>query len=343
MKDDLLNKMEYRLNMESILASISRKFVNVSFNNLDNEIHDSLKIIGAFADVDRSYVFLITGKEKMSNTHEWCRKGIEPQIENLKDIPVSSVPWWLERLLKFENIHVPVVSELPPEASAEKEILQAQDIKSLIVVPMVCKGELIGFIGFDSVTNCKIWHEEDILILRIVAEILSSAIDSKKSNDELLKFKTITDKKLAENETAHLKELEEYNMALKKLIQLNEKEKIALRENIMLNVEKNIYPIINNMLKTKKINRKNLDLLKDNIKNITSGFYKKLISYKMSLTPTEIKICELVKSGYIAKEIAELMHIAVSTVQLHKENIRKKLGLTNKSINLKSYLDTINE
>ncbi|MEI8346140.1 MAG: LuxR C-terminal-related transcriptional regulator [Pseudomonadota bacterium] len=57
----------------------------------------------------------------------------------------------------------------------------------------------------------------------------------------------------------------------------------------------------------------------------------------------EIKVAHHVRAGYEAKEIAEFMNIAPSTVHVHKEKIRRKLGLTGKPINLKTFLSDFYE
>ncbi|WP_456443749.1 hybrid sensor histidine kinase/response regulator, partial [Caldithrix abyssi] len=75
-----------------------------------------------------------------------------------------------------EIIHIPQVSALPEEASSEKEILEEQDIQSLIVVPLTEGENLIGFIGFDSVRRAKFWAPEDINLLKIVSSVFVSSL-----------------------------------------------------------------------------------------------------------------------------------------------------------------------
>jgi GAF domain-containing protein len=147
----------------------------------------------------------------MNNTHEWCAEGIEPQIENLQELSADMVPWWMDKLNRLENIHIPCVTDLPPEASAEKEILQTHDIQSLIVVPMVYGSSLLGFIGFDSVRAEKTWPEESIALLRLVAEIFASALERRRVGQALEK----SNKELK----AQTQSLEETNAALKVVLE----------------------------------------------------------------------------------------------------------------------------
>lgn len=182
--------------LESVIAQISSMFAQAPSYKVDETINKALEIVGKYASVDRCYVFLFRDNQQlMDNTHEWCAPGIEPQIDNLIGVPSKLVPWWMKRLLKHEIIHIPRVSELPPEANSEKEILEAQDILSLIVVPMLDNEELVGFIGFDSVRAPKFWSKEDINLLRIVSSIFVSSLKRKATGlslaDSERKYRTL--------------------------------------------------------------------------------------------------------------------------------------------------------
>ena len=178
--------LEYRSEFDRLITSISTSFINLASDEVDSGIKQALQAIGEFVGVDRSYVFLLSdGGTKMDNTHEWCAKGIEPQINNLKELPVDTFPWWMEKLNQFETVYVPRVADLPPKASAEKEILQPQGIQSLIIVPMVYGRSLVGFLGFDSVRAEKRWSEEIISLIKIVGEIFTNALERKHLGEEL--------------------------------------------------------------------------------------------------------------------------------------------------------------
>ncbi|MCZ7356655.1 MAG: PAS domain S-box protein [Candidatus Methanoperedens sp.] len=178
--------LQHRIDMEELIAGISTSFINISHDEIDCIINHSLQKIGEFADVDRSYVFqLYNNGNQMDNTHEWFAEGIEPQIRNLKRLIPDGFPWFMNKLTKFEIIHVPNVIELPSEACAEKETFQMQGIKSLINVPMVYENSLVGFLGFDSVRREKIWPDEDIRLLKMMGEILVNALEHKRAEEKL--------------------------------------------------------------------------------------------------------------------------------------------------------------
>ena len=179
-------KLSYRVEFESLITTISTRFIALASDEINIGINQALQEIGEFANVDRSYVFLFSeDATKMDNTHEWCAEGIEPQIDNFKELSVDVFPWWMEKLNRFDNIHIPCVSDLPPEAGAEKEILQPQNIQSLFVVPMVYGGALVGFLGFDFMRVERTWTEEIIALLRVVGEIFVNALRHKRADEKI--------------------------------------------------------------------------------------------------------------------------------------------------------------
>lgn len=90
----------------------------------------------------------------------------------------------IDPLEQHGHLHVPRVSALPPEATAEKAYFQAQGIQSLIWVPLQCAGKMIGFLGFDAMQCEKHWSSDDIALLRIVSEILANALERKRAEAE---------------------------------------------------------------------------------------------------------------------------------------------------------------
>ncbi len=166
-----------RIEIETLLTTISSNFVMASSQNLDEQISQALELLGKFADTDRSYLFLITENGlTMDNTHEWCAQGVESHINNLKGLPLDTFPWLIEKLKKFEVVSIPLVAELPAQASLEKAEFQAEDIQSIIVVPIFYQDKLRGFIGFDAVSRQRNWEADTITVLRASGETFITTI-----------------------------------------------------------------------------------------------------------------------------------------------------------------------
>ncbi len=182
----LLEKLSFKNIFETLLIDISIGFIELQGNALNPGIDDALKKIGIAVQADRSYLFQINEKAgTVSNTHKWCAANIEPQIYNSQDIPISTIPWWISKLTKHETISIPVVADLREKASSEKEILEQQNIRSLVVVPIVHGDDLIGFLEFDSVHRERTWNDDIIDLLRIVGNAIGNALERNRMETEL--------------------------------------------------------------------------------------------------------------------------------------------------------------
>lgn len=179
-------ELQSRYRFEQVISATSSRFVGLT--KFDQALQDSLKDIGMLTGASRTYLFLFNPDEKtMNNTHEWCAEGVKPEIERLKNLPLSLFPWWMEKLQKGEIIQVGDIASLPPEAHAEKEILESQSIKSVLVLPVFSNLTLVGFIGLDHNDAPKEWNPDDVQLLRIFSEILSSYTERKQAEENLRK------------------------------------------------------------------------------------------------------------------------------------------------------------
>jgi len=139
------------------------------------------------------------------------------------------------------------------------------------------------------------------------------------------------------------KSLEELNAAMEVLLKKRAKDKTAVEDNVMTNVKELIQPYFKKIKKTKLDDQQKvlISILESNLNEIISPFTRKLSLKHLSLTPKEIKIVNLIKHGYTTKKIAQIMNISPRTVDTHRKNIRKKIGLSEKRANLRSHLLSI--
>jgi diguanylate cyclase (GGDEF)-like protein/PAS domain S-box-containing protein len=181
--EEILN---YKIEFEKLISAISTSFINIPIHEIDNNINLALKRIGEFVNVDRSYVFLAyDGAKKADNTHEWCASGVQSEISKLQGLSEKDFPWFAKKIKSSEYLYIPSLEILPQEATAIKELLQASGVKSMICVPMFYSGQPIGFLGFDSIKEKRIWTDENIALLKIVGEIFANAIERKQAQKRL--------------------------------------------------------------------------------------------------------------------------------------------------------------
>jgi len=173
-----------RLKFEKTVSDISSRFVGIF--DIDDAINASLTDMGRFSRSSRAYVFLIREDgTMMDNAHEWCAEGVSPQIDNRKKLPVAEFSWWMKKLHKGEVIQIEDVSKVPAEAKSEREVLERQQIKSLLVLPLNVGGKPGGFVGFDNVIRTGTWGDDDLALLRVASEIMGNALERKKAEEAL--------------------------------------------------------------------------------------------------------------------------------------------------------------
>jgi PAS domain S-box-containing protein len=132
--------------------------------------------------------------------------------------------------------------------------------------------------------------------------------------------------------------LAEKNVALKEIMSVVEAEKMEIRKQIAGIIDQVLKPAVSRLVRRDgSVNKTYYDLLKYNLDELavaTGG----ALHMSSKLSPREMEICAMIKNGSSSKDIAEALDIALVTVQKHREVIRKKLGLTNKNINLTTHL-----
>lgn len=139
-------------------------------------------------------------------------------------------------------------------------------------------------------------------------------------------------------------QLEETNTALKVLLRQREKDQRELERRIVTNIKQLVLPYAHK-LKKMHLNGSQancLEILETHLHDILTPFMGYITSQYPHLTAKEIQIATLVRDGQTNKDIAELMNLSVNTVQTHRHNLRKKLGLKNNKTNLRSYLLSLN-
>lgn len=175
-------QIAHNLQQQEILSQISLNYNST----VDFEIktQKTLKIIGEHIQASRVYIFEDTEDGLYtSNTYEWCNENIEPQIAELQNIPYNLIPSWKEILLTRGIVYSENIAELPQDI---REILEPQNILSIIVLPLLLDGKFFGFIGFDECSNYRRWSKSEIELLRTISNLISNAFLRNKINNDLI-------------------------------------------------------------------------------------------------------------------------------------------------------------
>ena len=134
--------------------------------------------------------------------------------------------------------------------------------------------------------------------------------------------------------------LEEMNTALKVILDQRNKDRVRIEETILSNLKELVFPYIRSLKKLERNKQKSayLEIVESNLNSIIEPFARRLSSKFINLTPMEIKVADLIKHGKSTKEIAEMFSLSQKTVETHRSIIRRKLGLTHKKANLRTFL-----
>jgi len=135
-------------------------------------------------------------------------------------------------------------------------------------------------------------------------------------------------------------QLREINMALKVLLKRREADKQDLDKRIMSNVRVMVLPHLDKLKKSRldQNQKKYVYILESALQEVLSPFSSSLGSSFHNLTLTEIQVANFIRDGKTSKEIADILNVAEKTIEVHRYNLRMKLGIKNKKINLRSYL-----
>lgn len=137
--------------------------------------------------------------------------------------------------------------------------------------------------------------------------------------------------------------LEEANIALRVILKAREEDKDEIESKILANMKNLVLPYLEKLEKSSLGSSQQfcLENLRANLEDLVSPFSQRLSSPLINLTPREIQVANQIKDGHSNKEIAGFFNISLRTVEFHRENIRKKIGLVNKKVNLRSQLQLL--
>jgi signal transduction histidine kinase len=193
---DVISKLQRK---EGMLNAISHTLQDLVENkNIIEAISNGLEMLGLATGVDRVYLFQNSFNEEIgenvtSQRYEWNSGGSVPQIDNpdLQNVPFSAISDFIDRM-EGNKVFSSLIKDIPD--GYFKEALEAQDIVSIIIVPIYSDEEFWGFVGFDDCHTEKIWSEVEINLLRSFSGSIASALSRKRIEEDLIRAKDIAEK-----------------------------------------------------------------------------------------------------------------------------------------------------
>jgi len=164
-------RLHYLSDMRKLLIDLSIGFINLPLDQIEAAVNRSLIKIGEFVGADRAYVFEYDFENNTgTNTFEWCREGIEPQINKLRALPLEAFSDWVAIHKRGDTIKVEDADLLTDENL--RNFLKDQSTISVLTIPLLEDGKCTGFVGFDSVRQRHVYTEFEEQLLKVYAQSL---------------------------------------------------------------------------------------------------------------------------------------------------------------------------
>lgn len=186
-------QLQFQSDLQKILMKIASDYINIPLHEVAAKITHSLQELGQLVKADRAYVFDYDWKNnECHNTYEWCETGISSQINKQQKVSLSSFPEMCATHRKGLPMDIADINALPDTEA--KNSLQAQDIKSLLTLPLMKENECIGFIGFDSVRTKHRYSEKEKSLLALFSRMIVNVKTRQELYQDLVYQKEVAEK-----------------------------------------------------------------------------------------------------------------------------------------------------
>jgi two-component system, cell cycle sensor histidine kinase and response regulator CckA len=172
------------MTIETLLTSISTRFIHASTEDQDDEIRRALEEVGEFVGCDRAHVLLLAHGpgEVLEQTHGWTRRGVAT-VTGLA-VPANSLGTWMERLARFERVTVDRTGELEPDERLRLHEMGIADVRSVALLPLAYSKALVGCLVFQRVESDRPFEDTSISLLENLGVIFVNALRHREAREE---------------------------------------------------------------------------------------------------------------------------------------------------------------
>lgn len=211
-------------------------------------------------------------------------------------------------------------------------------LTSFLGVPLRDTGKTIGLIAMANREGG--YRQEDLHALKTIGNAVVQALLRKRAEQEVRQYQQNLEQRVKERSA----ELQETGTALNVLLRKREEDRQEIGDLLVANVKQLVEPMLQKLVDSGlSVEQADyLDILTANLAEVVAPIVRTSSLSSLHLTPSEAQVANLIKHGKSTKEIAELLHLSGFTVKAHRRAIRKKLGLTGRKENLRSFLASIN-
>lgn len=185
--------LAYRSDFQEVVVALATNFINTSIKELNNAVTKALAQIGTFLKVDRAYLFEYDWNANViNNTNEWHKDGLLSRMHRMQGVSTELIRDWV-----LAHVSGKVVSIQMGEADKGKfginALLNKEGVQSLIALPLIHERECLGFVGFDVSSGTRTWSDDEMALLRILAELFTNAWIRKRFEKEIIDAKEVAE------------------------------------------------------------------------------------------------------------------------------------------------------
>ena len=178
--------LEYHIEFQKKIIEISTSFINIQESEIDKAIYNALDIMGSFNKEERILLYTVDTKDNLlQRLMDWNIKGGKRAETYPATIDINAQPYFTGFFKKLYVIHVPDVSELPPEARKETAFPEKIGVKAFLLVPIIFNNTLIGLCGITS-TKQKSWSEDQIALIKMALGGITLIVERRRISTDLI-------------------------------------------------------------------------------------------------------------------------------------------------------------
>lgn len=181
----LAGNLEYGLELETLIAKISSRFINLPIGDVDHEIEDALRRICEPLGIDLAVLWQwsLVDTAAILPTHAYCT---EPSLRPSTPMSQEQYPWSVRQVLAGRMIAISSLEALPAEAAIDRETCRQYGIKAALCLPLSFGGEpAIGALGFNTLRGARNWPDALVKQLQLVAQVFTNVLGRKRHEQRL--------------------------------------------------------------------------------------------------------------------------------------------------------------
>jgi len=177
--------LQYRVALETFVTTMSTRFINISAEDIDQEINNALGIIGQFIEANCACIALANHENHLSVKYHWHAKETPISMTSANVLPLDQLSWLSDRLYRLETVYIPHIDRLPPEAQPEKEYFSRHQFQSLIAVLMTFSETTTGILVFGNISQERTWTNDTIEPLKLVRQMFINTLERKRVEEQI--------------------------------------------------------------------------------------------------------------------------------------------------------------